>query len=309
MLLSMLKLRKIRDLRLAGTSPSRPDYVYSASGLVEAQHKYFIIADDELHLAIFPKNRVDAGRWLRLLPGELADDYKQRKKQKPDLEAITVLSPNRFAPGGALLVVPSLSRSNRIRGALVLLNEDHVAEPIPIDFCNIHKELSTRIKQLNIEGLVVTKQTVRLFHRGSHENSKSAVIDIDTSQFIRDLHDTHSPTANAILNIRQYDLGKLNGLDLAFTDASMLPDGRILFLAAAENSRNAYDDGSTAGSAVGLLNKEAEVVQMEHFEGLLKLEGISATKTGEQLNLSLVADSDDEHVPAALFAATWIAGK
>lgn len=303
----MLKLRKIRNLTLAGTTQQRPNYVYSASGLVELNNEWLVVADDELHLAIFSSDPGKPGRWLRLFPGELLpEEYKDRKKKKPDLEAITLLNSYSFAPGGALLVVPSMSRPNRTNGALLALNKNEVGEPIPIDFQNMHAVLSSKIKELNIEGVVITDQSVKLFHRGSRGNSKSAIIDIETTAFLRDLHDTHAPNAKSIQNIREYDLGQINGVDLAFTDATRLPDGRILFLSAAENSKNAYDDGICAGSAVGILNDKADIVAVEQIEGKLKLEGISAKTKGKQLELSFVSDSDDAQIPSELFAATWI---
>lgn len=306
MLLSMIKLRKVRDLRLSGTTPRRPNYVYSASGLVELNQEWLIIADDELHLAIFPFDPVKPGRWLSLFPGDLPEDYKERKKKKPDLEALTLMPPSSLAPNGALLIVPSLSRPNRIRGALLVLSEEGTGEPIPIDFQNIYSELNANIKELNIEGVVLSKKAVKLFHRGSHGNSSSAIIDLEVSQFERDLHDTHAPRADSIKGIREYDLGEMNGVHLAFTDAAKLADDHIVFLAAAENSKNAYDDGFVAGSAVGILNDEAAIVRVEHIEGALKLEGISAKQTGNQLQLSLVADSDNENIPSMLFASTWV---
>lgn len=302
---NMLKLRKVRELNLVGTLPSRPNYVYSASGLVKLGQEFVVIADDELHVAIFPDHPTKTGRWMQLFPGELSDVYKKRKKEKPDLEAITVLPPYDLSPGGALLVVPSMSRPNRIRGALIASNANELHEPIPIDFSEIHKELSSKIQELNIEGVIASDQMVRLFHRGSQGNGKSAIIDFEASQFLRDLHDTRAPKAKSLQSIREYDLGKLNGVDLAFTDACKLSDGRIVFLASAESSKNAYDDGLSAGSAIGILNKEAEVVRIECIDGLLKLEGISAKESAGQLDLRFVSDSDDEHVPAALFAATW----
>jgi hypothetical protein len=301
----MLKLKKLRDLTLAGTTPLRPNYVYSASGLVELNNEFFIVADDELHMAIFPSDFSKPGHWLRLLPGELPEKYKDRKREKADLEAITHLPPHSFAPSGALLVVPSMSRPNRTGGALLLLKENGIAEPIPIDFSNIRSELSKTIKELNIEGVVLTENTVKLFHRGSGGNSRSAIIDIEIVQFLRDLHDTHVLSAKPIQCVREYDLGKIKDVDLAFTDASELPDGRIVFLSSAENSKNAYDDGAALGSAVGILNGNGDVVEIEQIEGTLKLEGISAKNASERLDLYFVADSDDQQVPAALFVSTW----
>lgn len=301
----MLKLSKLRDLNLTGTAPHRPDYVYAASGLVQLGGELVIVADDELHLAIFPSDASTPGHWLGLFPGELPLNYKERKKEKPDLEAITYLPPDTFAPGGALLVVPSMSRANRVRGALILVNEQGLRQPIPVDFSDLHSALSPRIRELNIEGIALGQHHIRLFHRGSHGNSKNQVIEMDRLGFTRDLFDTHTPRAGNVKRIHEYDLGQLKGVDLAFTDAVGISDGRTLFLASAECTRNAYDDGACLGSVVGAINADGEIGRVEPIEGSLKLEGISVREDGGRLSLSFVSDSDDEQIPAGLFASSW----
>lgn len=300
----MLKLDKLRDLNFEGTAEGRPNYVYAASGLVQLGENYYVIADDELHLAIFPCNSNKPGRWVRLFPGQLPLDYKQRKKQKPDLESITYIQPYEFAELGAFFIVPSMSRAKRIMGALIPVNQDGLSDPIPIDFTEIHDHLSSRIQELNIEGVTITEQTVKLFHRGTQSISKSAVIELERSQVLRDLHDTHKLKGKSIAKIREYELGRLSGLELAFTDATSLPDGRTVFLAAAERGKNAYDDGPVAGSAFGVMDKDGGVTRIENFEGNYKLEGITCKTEPGKIEMILVSDTDDQAVPSGLFTAT-----
>jgi hypothetical protein len=167
----LIALTKLRDLKLSGTAASRPDYVYSASGLVELAGELYLVADDEFHIAIFPKDPAKPGRWMRLFPGDLPLDYKQRKKEKADLEAITYLPPYKFAEWGALLVVPSLSRPNRIRGTLVLVSESGLADPIPIDYSALRSVLAPQIEELNIEGVALTGETIKFFRQTRQRNS------------------------------------------------------------------------------------------------------------------------------------------
>ena len=301
----MLKLNKVRDLNLPRGSGQHNDYVYSASGLVEFKNELFIVADTELSIAIFPSETGKEGRYLRLFPGEQPSDSAALKKVKPDLESIAVLPESKYAPQGALLMVPSLSRANRVRGALLTFNDGEISAAIPIDFSEVHKELSVKIKELNIEGIAITDKSVKLFHRGSKGNDKSAVIDLDLSGFINKLFDTHQLLAEQITGIKSYDLGERGGCDLAFTDAFTLPDGRIIFLAAAENSSNAYDDGVNAGSAIGILSKNSEIERIENIEGSTKLEGVCAKKNGSGFKLKMVSDSDDEKIPSGLYSAVW----
>ena len=72
--------------------------------------------------ASFPPPGDAPGHLLRLFDGELPAEKTARKKQKPDLEAITQLPPfGRFA-NGALLALGSGSKKNRRRGALLALD-------------------------------------------------------------------------------------------------------------------------------------------------------------------------------------------
>jgi hypothetical protein len=84
-----------------------------------------------------------------------------------------------------------------------------------------------------------------------------------------------------------------------------LADGRIVFLAAAEASKNAYDDGKFVGSAVGLMDKAGDVLHLEPVGGSYKLEGISARQEEGKPALNFVSDTDDQNMPSALFGASW----
>lgn len=301
----MIKVDKIRDLSLPKTNEQSHDYVYSASGLVEFKNNYYVVADTELCIAEFPTDAKKPGKYVRVFPGKQPTEAKALKKVKPDLESITLLPPTPHASHGALLAVPSMSRPNRVRGAMIPFNDHDLAAPIPIDFSDVHKELSSKIKELNVEGIAFSELHAKLFHRGTTGKSKSAIIDIDLPSFVHSLFDNHQLEAKHICNIRDYDLGQRDGCDLAFTDACNLADGRIMFLAAAENSKNAYDDGASAGSAIGVFGHKGEVEMMEFVEGTLKLEGVSAKMDGSTYKLKLVSDSDDEKIPSGLYAGTW----
>ena len=54
----------------------------------------------------------------------------------------------------------------------------------------------------------------------------------------------------------RYDLGEIDGVGLAVTDAVTLADGRVLVSAAAEDSPTTYDDGPVVASALALLDDE-----------------------------------------------------
>ncbi len=315
----MIELSKIRDLTIAPMGESRPQYVYAASGLVKIENRLYIVADDELHLALFELGDDKPGTWLRLMPGMLPVDYQERKKAKPDLESITHLPPYEYATHGALLVVPSLSRKNRIGGVLVPLNDElkpaadadgngtGIDGMLPIDFTAVREKLKQSINELNVEGIAVFPDSIKLFHRGSKDKSKSAVVELDLKSFLKDLHDSHSINSDRIIDIREYDLGEIDGLALHFTDAVALNDTHLIFLATAEDTSNAYDDGVSRGSAVGVMDKNGKVERILRFDGHAKLEGVSARAEVAdgvaKTRLLLVSDTDDQTKPACLFEA------
>jgi hypothetical protein len=90
---------------------------------------------------------------------------------------------------------------------------------------------------------------------------------------------------------------------LSFTDASPLPDGRIVFTAAAEDTRDAYADGPVAGSAVGMLAPDGSPLFLDAVDAKVKLEGVSAHMELGRIHLLLVVDADDPAVPAPLLEA------
>src|SRR5437868_3033677 len=88
----MIILTKIRELDLAAApTAGRPQHLSAASGLVCIGSFMYVVADDELHLGVFQTEHTEPGRLIRLFDGALPDSKPDRKKQKPDLEALAVL--------------------------------------------------------------------------------------------------------------------------------------------------------------------------------------------------------------------------
>src|SRR5690349_9727846 len=90
----MIRTTQRRTLTLeAPEEPGRPAHVSAASGLVAVGPWLYVVADDALHLAVFPREGTAPGRSLRLFPGELPLEHRTRKAAKPDLEALCLLPP------------------------------------------------------------------------------------------------------------------------------------------------------------------------------------------------------------------------
>src|SRR5262245_5072720 len=119
----MIRLTKVRELRLsAPPSAGRPAHLSAASGLARVGSLLYVVADDELHLGIFGLGSTAPGRLMRIFSGELPAEKSERKAQKPDLEALTVLPPSAEHPRGALLAIASGSKARRRKGALLALD-------------------------------------------------------------------------------------------------------------------------------------------------------------------------------------------
>ena len=104
--------------------------------------------------------------------------------------------------------------------------------------------------------------------------------------------------------IDRVDLGNIDSIPYGFTDAAALPDGETVFIAVAEDTENAYDDGPCMGAVTGILDSEGRVRRQIALDRPCKVEGVDARLEGGTIKLLLVTDADDPGIPAKLFSAT-----
>lgn len=302
----MIRTTQRRILNLeAAEEPGRPSHVSAASGLVAVGSWLYVVADDALHLAVFPREGTALGRSVRLFSGELPLEHRERKAAKPDLEALCLVPPFAGCPHGALLALPSGSTAARQRGALLPLAADGTltGEPRLLDFTALYTQLSRELGPLNVEGAAVSGSRLRLLQRGNGDQGTDALVDLDHERFVRALEAGSGLGPELVRTVRRWELGRVGDVRLTFTDAAPLPDGRIVFTAAAEDTRDAYSDGPVAGSAVGLLAPDGSPLFLDAVDAKVKLEGVSAHVEHGRIHLLLVADADDPAVPAPLLEA------
>lgn len=300
-------VRFVRELTLASpTDAGSVRHISAASGMVVIGEFLYVIADDEFHLGVFGRTGTDAGRLLRLFPGELPDAAAERKAHKPDLEALVRLPGFTGYPHGALLALASGSRPNRRTGVVLELDASGriAGEPRPYPLEPFYAPLQKRFPALNVEGAVVLDDALVLFHRGSRAQPESALVSFPLREIF---HAAQSETAAlppvAASRVRSFDLGAIEGAPLSFTDGAALPDGRIVFTAVAENTEDNYLDGPCLGAVVGILGSEGGVQMMRPLQPTEKVEGLHATLEGDRIRLLLVTDADDAKVPAKLLSA------
>lgn len=302
----MITLTKIRELDLsAAVSPGRHLHLSAASGLACVNSFLYVIADDELHLGVFRTAGSEPGHLVQLFDGALPDSKAARKKQKPDLEALTLLPPHEGYPNGALLALGSGSRSNRRTGALLGLDAQGAVHGSPrvVDLSPLLAPLDDEFAALNIEGATVSGGELRLFQRGNKRHPVNAIIRFPLAALFDMLRLSQTvpmkPSA-----IDRVDLGQIDGIPFCFTDAAALPDGAMVFTAIAEDTDDAYYDGPCVGAAIGIAERSGGRLRCLHrLERPYKVEGVDARVEGDVIRLLLVTDADDAAVPAGLFSA------
>ena len=301
----MIHATLIRQLTLSPSPESQGAvrYLSAASGMVVAGDCIYVVADDELHLAVFDIDGRGEGKLIRLFTGDLPDEPTARKAEKPDLEALVRLPPFTGYPYGTLLALASGSKPNRRTGVLLGLDSaGHIdGRPTAIDLSGMYHLLHSRFPALNIEGAVVRGPELILLHRGSKAHPANALVSFKLRDFVQGFQVVPSPRPPT--QVHSIDLGTIEGSTLSFTDGAALPDGRIVFSAVAENTEDSYLDGPCLGAAIGIIGIDGRVETMQRLEPTEKVEGIHASVEGDRITLLLVTDADDAGAPAKLLSA------
>jgi hypothetical protein len=302
-----LELLELRTLDLDGPShPGRPRHVSAASGVVRRGDFAYVIGDDELFLAVFRISDPAPGRLQRVLAGELPRDDDERKRAKPDLEVLTVLPPFERRPHGALLGLGSGSTPNRDRGFVWALAPDGSldGEPDEIDLAPLYALLRESLDDLNVEGAAVIGDGLWLLQRGNSDLGANVVTELALDEVLDSVAGDRAVAVAELRGMRSYDLGRLGGARLTFSDASPLGDELLVFTASAEATTDTYSDGEIAGSVVGTIDRAGGVRRLRAIETAYKVEGVHAALDTGVMSLTFVCDQDDPDVASPLLSAT-----
>ena len=283
-----------------------PAFVRAASAVIHWQHQRVIVQDDvnALGVGAFEQEVFPAkGLQPLLLPRGAGgrrrhEDALGNKQLKLDLEAAVVL------PDGRLLVFGS--GSLRARERLVIITPDGNSQVR--DASELYAELRAQTdfagSELNLEGALVRGNALELFQRGNGAATAelaavNAVGTLALDQFSSWLD--HGGPVPELQRIVQVDLGQLGGVRLTFTDATLANDGSVAFLACAEDSQDAIQDGQVLGSRFGMLGSDrvrlVDIVDARGAPCLLKLEGLHA-HAHDPACFDVVADMDHPGQPA-----------
>jgi hypothetical protein len=262
-----------RSLRYsAGADPAldRPAHVRAASGVAWIGELLGVVQDDANFIALVEP---DSGMAIDIpLPAgangqRLFEEARGTKGLKLDLEACFSYrdSAQHFVALG--------SGSKRARERIVALDFDpsdrHVETLRVLDasafYAQLHALYEFSGSELNLEGAVLRGDTLLLVQRGNGaaregRQAVNAVGELDWSLFRNYLGSqcaaTHVPPLG---RVTQYDLGASDGVPFAFTDATLAPDGSVLFLASAEDSTDALTDGLVHGTRLGELALDGSI--------------------------------------------------
>jgi hypothetical protein len=287
-----VELTRATPMRFADGAPVR-----AASGIARYGTGWLVVQDDSTRACLW---RDGTGRPMRLFaPVQGHDHFEEEsgtKALKPDLEAVVAL------PGDSVLALGSGSTPARMRGVLVSEASVLVAGLAPV-YARIGEALGASAEQLNLEGATVVGHALRWFQRGlPSAGVPTASVDVVLADLLAAASGT--PAAVRVSGVRHYDLGTVEGVGLAITDATTLDGGLVLVSAAAEDSPTTYDDGPVVGSALAVLDGDqvVDVVELPRVDGVVaKVEGLAvAGRREDVLDLVAVVDHDDPTAPSLL---------
>ncbi len=291
----------------------RPAHVRAGSGLARVAGRLVVVQDDASFLALLsPEGAVAAVTLPHVVEGRRQfEPARGNKRHKLDLEACVSL------PDGRILALGSGSSAARTRVVFADFRVDGAPpvvtlRDVPALYAALENERRFSGSELNVEGAAVLPAlgVLRLFQRGNGARRGGrvpvdATCDLALDAALRYLDDASAPVP-ALRDVAQWALGELEGTRLGFTDACATAD-RVFFLAAAEASPNAYDDGGVSGVVLGVTDGlaaacGARLARLEDPDGTpfrMKAEGLALDPADPRRALA-VLDVDDATRPAEL---------
>jgi sensor domain CHASE-containing protein len=135
------------------------------------------------------------------------------------------------------------------------------------------------VDDLNIEGSFFVNNKWYLWQRGNGENGRNGV-------FVYDKLNKH-------IDFHTIELPIINNFQTTFTDC-ILVDGKIYFLAAAENSSSTVDDGLIYGSLIGCMDLDSfAIIAFEKISDTQKFEGLTLFENTDLSYSFLLCEDND----------------
>jgi hypothetical protein len=296
-----------------GADPAldRSGHVRAASGLAwlgTSPPRLVVAQDDTSFLALLDEEARVVGALTLPHSASGRRIFESRlgnKKDKLDLESCARL------PDGRVVVVGSGSLPARER-VVVVDGHDASVVSLPALYAALRALTAFAGAELNVEGAAVLGDRLVLANRGNGASTDArpavdALLELPLAAFVAHLRGGPLP---AFGTVRPFDLGAIDGVRLTFTDlCAPRAEGPLYFLASAEASPNAVDDGVVVGTAIGRIDGGmATLVPLLHADGARltdKIEGLTwARPDGTGDRVWVVVDRDDPDLPSECLTIT-----
>ena len=255
----------------------------SASGLIYENNQLFIVCDNANYLYQYSMHDNHLSR-IPLANAEVMEAIP--KELKLDLESLV-----RFED--MLYIFGSGSTVNRNFMFEVDLENQNVIEHNLDYFYDRLKDFAEISNcDFNIEGTILNEGIWYFFQRGNAGTGKNGVFKIKGN-----LMDD-----NYLIEFTEIRLPKIEDVTTSFTDAVWVND-RIYFLATAERTLSAYDDGHILGTLVGQIDPATmEVFNTQLISNLHKFEGLTLFKqTADNIEFLLCEDNDSDEPNSVIY--------
>ncbi|MDT0167127.1 hypothetical protein Q9R32_16365 [Actinotalea sp. AC32] len=285
-----------RDLRFADGVPVR-----AASAVARLGDGWLVAQDDATFAAWVLPHAVERVRVLPPVHGlDTFEESLGTKRLKPDLEAALGC---RVDGRDGVLLLGSGSSDARTRGAVVDASGRAVVAELAALYDRVADVLRVDRELLNLEGACRVGDVVRWFHRGvPGAGDPTRSVDVDARGLAAVVLGRADPAEVGLGSPRHYDLGEVDGVGLAVTDAVRVGD-QVVASVAAEDTDDPRHDGPVVGAALVVLEDDRVVARapLPHVRGHVpKVEGLATVAvTGASVTLLATVDDDDPDAASA----------
>lgn len=142
-----------------------------------------------------------------------------------------------------------------------------------LDLAPLFSALRGQIDALNVEGACVMGDQLWIMHRGNRGSSGNVVAELSLERVMNSILGDAQIDPGELAALRSYELGDLDGIPLAFSDATPLGGDLLVFTASAEDPGADGRDGAIRGSVVGSIDLDGNVRRMRTIDRRWKVEG------------------------------------
>jgi hypothetical protein len=288
----VLSVRALRYSAAAAPEEDRPPHPRAASGLTWMRGRLLAIQDDAAFIATVSGDDVAAIALPRGADGRRRFEVGlDNKHHKLDLEACVAIDDEVWMFG---------SGSTAARDRIALLGHDQVVRIA--DIAPLYDRVRGAVGgPINLEGAACVGDELWLFHRGNTgpDDLGPAVVRFARTAVETWVRSARADPAPEPTGCARFDLGAIDGVRLGFTDAVAVGP-RAYYLAVAEASPNAVDDGRVHGSQLGVIDGvDVRAAPLALDGAPIKAEGLAFAPDGPR-RAWIAIDPDDVDAPAQI---------